>query len=383
MIDKKFPTDFTLKSNPVDADLLIIADTEDNNEMKKITIGSITGDIADWIINDSASSTTTTYSSDKINALDAAINTIATTDASTSAKGRTKLSVAPASASNPIAVGDNDGRVPTQSENDALAGTIGTPSGTNKYVTNDDTSATTSANKVYRLKASGKIDATMLEWALPALDGSALTGVAWDPYSSSTNATTTYHNDIFKTTRPTLAAGSSISGVWFEYFHIDNGSTGAVNYVWWTLKGTGSANSFIWSQSKKVRIRWNARYDTGSNNWGLWLAVTATSLGTAETDTTTGTARVLVKNGVLWFCTANGSYEATNVDSGITDGAWNEYMMEINPWVNIKLYINGNLVADHTTIPTTGTPSWTVGVSTGSSNSRYMGLSNLNISYEL
>jgi len=238
------------------------------------------------------------------------------------------------------------------------------------------------AEKVYRLKDNGKIDATMLEWALPALDGSALTGLG-DVYGSSTNLLTTYHNDIFKTTRPFVAAGSSISGVWFEYFNIDNASNGAVNHVWWTIKGTGSANSFIWSQSKKVRIRWNARYNTGSNNWWLWLAVTATSLGTEETDTTTGTARVLVKNGVLWFCTANGSYEATNVDSGITDSVWNEYMMEINPWVNIKLYINWNLVATHTTIPTTGTPSWTVGVSTGSSASRYMGLSNLNISYEL
>jgi len=108
-------------------------------------------------------------------------------DASTTVKGITKMSVAPASAANPIAVGDNDGRVPTQDENDALAGTSGTPSTSNKYVTNDDTSATTSASKVYRLKASGKIDATMLEWALPAIDGSALTNVI-----TRKNWTTTY-----------------------------------------------------------------------------------------------------------------------------------------------------------------------------------------------
>lgn len=63
-------------------------------------------------------------------------------DASTTVKGITKMSVAPASASSPIAVGDNDGRVPTQSENDALVGTSGTPSSSNKYVTNDDTSGT-------------------------------------------------------------------------------------------------------------------------------------------------------------------------------------------------------------------------------------------------
>jgi hypothetical protein len=43
-------------------------------------------------------------------------------DSSTTVKGITKMSVAPASAASPIAVGDNDGRVPTQGENDALVG---------------------------------------------------------------------------------------------------------------------------------------------------------------------------------------------------------------------------------------------------------------------
>lgn len=56
-------------------------------------------------------------------------------DASTSTKGISKMSTAPASATNPIAVGDNDPRVPTQAENDAMAGTPGTPSSTNKFVT--------------------------------------------------------------------------------------------------------------------------------------------------------------------------------------------------------------------------------------------------------
>lgn len=43
-------------------------------------------------------------------------------DSSTTVKGITKMSVAPASAASPIAVGDNDGRVPTQLENNALVG---------------------------------------------------------------------------------------------------------------------------------------------------------------------------------------------------------------------------------------------------------------------
>lgn len=58
-------------------------------------------------------------------------------DASTTVKGSSKLSVAPVSASDPIAVGDNDGRVPTQAENDALVGNntdIAVGSG-NKFIT--------------------------------------------------------------------------------------------------------------------------------------------------------------------------------------------------------------------------------------------------------
>ena len=60
-------------------------------------------------------------------------------DASTSVKGITKLATAPATASNPVAVGDNDPRLPSQDENDALVGTSGAASSSNKYVTNADT----------------------------------------------------------------------------------------------------------------------------------------------------------------------------------------------------------------------------------------------------
>ena len=55
-------------------------------------------------------------------------------DASTSVKGVSKISVAPASVDNPVLLGDNDSRVPTQDETDAMAGTSGTPSASNKFV---------------------------------------------------------------------------------------------------------------------------------------------------------------------------------------------------------------------------------------------------------
>lgn len=61
---------------------------------------------------------------------------------STTTYGLVRVSVDPVSAVAPIAVGDNDTRIPSQGENDALAGTSGTPSSSNKYVTDADTTGT-------------------------------------------------------------------------------------------------------------------------------------------------------------------------------------------------------------------------------------------------
>ena len=104
--------------------------------------------------------------------------------------GISKLSVAAASASDPIVVGTNDNRVSpvslatvTSDIVAALAGT-GTPNGTTgKYVTNDDTSATSSANKVVRGNASGKI--------APAWITSAFGGTGTDGALAISSGTTT------------------------------------------------------------------------------------------------------------------------------------------------------------------------------------------------
>lgn len=69
----------------------------------------------------------------------------ATADASTTVKGVTKVSVAPASASNPISVGVNNSN----------SGTV--ISGTNNVEDVADTSATSSASKLARQDANGKI----------------------------------------------------------------------------------------------------------------------------------------------------------------------------------------------------------------------------------
>ena len=77
-------------------------------------------------------------------------------DASTTVKGISKLSTAPVSATSPISVGDNDTRVPTQNENDALAGTSGTaPSASNKFVDSADTVGNGSVTRISYLGTFG------------------------------------------------------------------------------------------------------------------------------------------------------------------------------------------------------------------------------------
>lgn len=93
-------------------------------------------------------------------------------DASTSVKGISKLSVAPASATEPIAVGVNDPKLPPVDTSSlsadklaALAGTSGTPSAANPYVTNDDTATAATASKIPRAGGTGKIDSDWVDFS--------------------------------------------------------------------------------------------------------------------------------------------------------------------------------------------------------------------------
>lgn len=119
-------------------------------------------------------------------------------NASTTVKGVAFMSTGPSSATGPIAVGSNDARLPTQEENDALAGTSGTPSSTNKFVTNDDTSSAGATGKVVRATATG----------LPAMDGSALTNI------SGANVNSVSRKVYINATGVSLASSTGVQGIW-------------------------------------------------------------------------------------------------------------------------------------------------------------------------
>jgi hypothetical protein len=134
-------------------------------------------------------------------------------DASTTVKWPTKLSVAPASASNPIAVGDNDPRVPTQWENDALAGTFGTPSSTNKFVTETDPQftgivKTTTDQTIWGVKTFSSIP------VLPASDPTTGNQAVRKSYADwLVSVTTTNSGNLYYSKRGKLYFGFTYYGI--------------------------------------------------------------------------------------------------------------------------------------------------------------------------
>jgi hypothetical protein len=110
--------------------------------------------------------------------------------------GTVKLSVAAASVPNPIVVGDNDTRVPTQGENDALVGTSGTAvSGSNKLVDAADATTAKTANKIARRDSNGDVlvsttptsgDAAASKTYVDAIKSIFKSGVSVAPTSAGT-----------------------------------------------------------------------------------------------------------------------------------------------------------------------------------------------------
>ncbi len=147
------------------------------------------------------------YTERKIQALEEAGVSAATT----AKLGSVKMSVVPVDAASPIAVGDNDTRVPSQSENDALTGTSGTPSSTNEYVTRVDIVYKSKSVAVQIVSDANEVD-TSVVYDLPPLplefNGKSLVRAqASVKTAGTTNATTIQVRNITK-----YASNDALSG---------------------------------------------------------------------------------------------------------------------------------------------------------------------------
>lgn len=166
--------------------------------------------------------------------------------ASTTVLGKIKTDVAPAW--DPVAL------ITDNPKYDALAGTSGTPSASNKYVTEDDVATTATASKVARRLAGGNI-----------------TVVTESQANNSTNAASTAYVD---------------TGLASVALVVKNGST---TYDLSTASGTQTIAHWCWKNPKYVRLK-GIMLNVGT----IWQPVIFCE---AFYDGTTQTSNCLYKNG--------------------------------------------------------------------------------------
>ena len=113
-------------------------------------------------------------------------------------RGIAKLSVTAASTTNPIVIGDNDPRIPTQEQKDALAGN--SPSATNTFLTLLDTATTSTINKIVKVNGSGKINGGFIK---SGINGNGVDG------NITISTTTTLTSDMYYGNL-TVASGTTL-----------------------------------------------------------------------------------------------------------------------------------------------------------------------------
>lgn len=221
-------------------------------------------------------------------------------DASTTVKGITKLSVAPASPTAPIAVGDNDTRVPTAGEALALVGTSGTPGSGNKYVTDADTATAATASKVARRLAGGNITVvtesannnTTNAASTAYVDAGVAASLAANTPSYIKAATTLTVSQVVSTaTQTTVAQFTGLTGDTDDEYLIDfelTGSAGLGNSAILALTFNNDTTAAHYAYAS-ILMNAGTNFSTSATN----IVLMAASAGVAQNiDTCFGTVRV-------------------------------------------------------------------------------------------
>lgn len=288
--------------------------------------------------------------------------------ATDSVYGITRLSVAAASALAPIAVGDNDPRVPTQSENDALAGTSGSPSSTNKYVTNDDTATAATASKVARRLASGDItvpatptnstDAGSKSY-IDAGDAAVTALIPSQNYYPNTLGT--FGTYFTQTSRIDADLGWTVTGTPFlggNWLGVSNATTTKASIP---LGGrpTSATNAVQWNSGIDFRVAYTFKTDflsagtTPAGAGDIWyfhgFAISSDGANTlADITDTSRRAGFACYDGRIYAVTANGTnVESTDIQADAID-TLRHHLIDFTS-TQVRYYINGTLVATHTT----------------------------------
>lgn len=260
---------------------------------------------------------------------------------------------------------------------DALDGTSGTPSSSNKYVTADDVTEAKTASKIARRDSNSDIlvattptdgDAatsktyvdTEIAAATVEVDKLVGTGAAtatrdyWNftiPYIISTNVPS---GDFWTLTNVTIQT-HTLNSIFFS------SSAGDANHGLLTTDGISIINdtdgNIEFSSGKKVIVEFGLKMKTtGNEQHGFGLSDAVTNFYTYNSGSSDSANFSIDASGNLYAHTAevSGNTHTETAITGITLTDWNTYRIEFDPGVDAKFYVNGTLKATvTTTLPAT------------------------------
>jgi hypothetical protein len=273
----------------------------------------------------------------------------------------------------------------------ALAGTSGNPSGTNKYVTNDDTAAAATASKLARRNATGDVtvpstptadtDAASKAYvvaqsgAVQALISNNWVGVGPTTNKTYINFQLGFHYTTASAVKHWTKSNCADADTGWYATNV-NGASDA-NYSWLTTAGVflkADTNSAGWSYGKDIITEFELSFKatSGSEQLGWGFVEDATPL--QDYDSNTGSVNFSYNtDGKVYAHTADGVNHTNTELVGVTTlTTFQTFRIEYEYGVAARFYINGVLKATiATTLPTAATAiKFGVG-GTGTGNSTY------------
>lgn len=260
---------------------------------------------------------------------------------------------------------------PTATEKEALAGTSGTPSTSNKYVTNDDTATTATANKVARRLAGGNItvvtetqgnnstnaaSTAYVDTAIPNTNFLAGVGGA-TTVKSYTNYQYPFiiSSDVPTGNFWTVVATNITSHIGFIRIGATGDATNSIlttNSVGAIVSG-GSAVDLQFSSGKAVIVEFTVqRNAVGTEQMGWGLVESNAPFIDYDDASVDGACFTVDAAGALYGHTSSGGGTTLHTETlitGVTLTNNNTYRIEFDPGVDVKFYVNGVLKATNTT----------------------------------
>ncbi len=268
------------------------------------------------------------------------------------------LSTTPGTTEVPVGMGTPSGNlyfIPqfahfiTEDQQDALAGTSGTPSNSNKYVTNDDTATAATANKVARRNSTGDITvpATPSASTDAASKGyvdsqTAATAYAWQKVSTQTvSAVSLTSGTTTKIAEWTSLAGDTDDEYLIEYEFVASGTTGNTPVLSLRLNDDSTSGNYSWNNVFISNLSVSANQGSsptelriigGTSNNALVVMVGKITIKASKTIAGTGRYVIAQSGG------GTGTTSGTPCNE-ICSGGWNDTTNQIT---SVQLYFLQN-----------------------------------------